>query len=202
MYSNYIKRLMDILLSLIALILLSPVIILLWICLFIVNSGHPFFYQLRPGKDERVFKLIKFKSMTDQRDEKGVLLSYEKRITRIGSFIRKYSLDEIPQLFNVLLGDMSLIGPRPLLIKYLPLYNDFQKQRHLVKPGITGWAQVHGRNSISWEEKFKYDVWYIEHLSFKTDVLILILTIKKVILKDGINSGPNLHMVAFKGNKA
>lgn len=202
MYSNYIKRLMDILLSLITLILLSPVIILLWICLFIVNSGHPFFYQLRPGKDERVFKLIKFKSMTDQRDEKGVLLSYEKRITRIGSFIRKYSLDEIPQLFNVLLGDMSLIGPRPLLIKYLPLYNDFQKQRHLVKPGITGWAQVHGRNSISWEEKFKYDVWYIEHLSFKTDVLILILTIKKVILKDGINSGPNLNMVAFKGNKA
>ncbi|HLV61865.1 sugar transferase [Galbibacter sp.] len=202
MYSNYIKRLMDILLSLIALILLSPVIILLWICLFIVNSGHPFFYQLRPGKDERVFKLIKFKSMTDQRDEKGVLLTYEKRITRIGSFIRKYSLDEIPQLFNVLLGDMSLIGPRPLLIKYLPLYNDFQKQRHLVKPGITGWAQVHGRNSISWEEKFKYDVWYIEHLSFKTDVLILILTIKKVILKDGINSGPNLNMVAFKGNKA
>lgn len=192
---------MDILLSLLALIFLSPIIVLLWICLFVVNSGQPFFYQLRPGKDERVFKLIKFKSMTDKRDENGELLSYEKRVTKIGSFIRKYSLDEIPQLINVLLGDMSLIGPRPLLVKYLPLYNDFQKKRHLVKPGITGWAQVHGRNAISWDEKFNYDIWYIEHLSFTTDLQIILKTIKKVIIKDGINSGPNLNMVAFKGNK-
>lgn len=201
MYRKFIKRFMDILLSLLALIFLSPIIVLLWICLFVVNSGQPFFYQLRPGKDERVFKLIKFKSMTDKRDENGELLSYEKRVTKIGSFIRKYSLDEIPQLINVLLGDMSLIGPRPLLVKYLPLYNDFQKKRHLVKPGITGWAQVHGRNAISWDEKFNYDIWYIEHLSFTTDLQIILKTIKKVIIKDGINSGPNLNMVAFKGNK-
>ncbi|EKF54896.1 sugar transferase [Galbibacter marinus] len=201
MYRKFIKRFMDILLSLLALIFLSPIIVLLWICLFVVNSGQPFFYQLRPGKDARVFKLIKFKSMTDKRDENGELLSYEKRVTKIGSFIRKYSLDEIPQLINVLLGDMSLIGPRPLLVKYLPLYNDFQKKRHLVKPGITGWAQVHGRNAISWDEKFNYDIWYIEHLSFTTDLQIILKTIKKVIIKDGINSGPNLNMVAFKGNK-
>lgn len=201
MYRKFIKRFMDILLSLLALIFLSPIIVLLWICLFVVNSGQPFFYQLRPGKNARVFKLIKFKSMTDKRDENGELLSYEKRVTKIGSFIRKYSLDEIPQLINVLLGDMSLIGPRPLLVKYLPLYNDFQKKRHLVKPGITGWAQVHGRNAISWDEKFNYDIWYIEHLSFTTDLQIILKTIKKVIIKDGINSGPNLNMVAFKGNK-
>lgn len=201
MYRKFIKRFMDILLSLLALIFLSPIIVLLWICLFVVNSGQPFFYQLRPGKDARVFKLIKFKSMTDKRDENGELLSYEKRVTKIGNFIRKYSLDEIPQLINVLLGDMSLIGPRPLLVKYLPLYNDFQKKRHLVKPGITGWAQVHGRNAISWDEKFNYDIWYIEHLSFTTDLQIILKTIKKVIIKDGINSGPNLNMVAFKGNK-
>jgi len=167
----------------------------------VANSGHPFFYQLRPGKDEKIFKLIKFKSMTDQKDKNGQLLPFENRVTKLGGFIRKYSLDEIPQLINVLWGDMSLIGPRPLLIKYLPLYNDFQKQRHLVKPGITGWAQVHGRNAISWEEKFKYDVWYIEHLSFNTDLNILLKTIKKVLLKDGINARPNLNMVAFKGDK-
>lgn len=139
--------------------------------------------------------------MTDQRDQHGALLPYEKRITKVGSFIRKYSLDEIPQLINVLRGEMSLIGPRPLLVKYLPLYNDFQKQRHLVKPGITGWAQVHGRNAISWEEKFKYDVWYVENLSFKTDMNIILKTIKKVIIKDGVNSGPNLNMVTFKGSE-
>src|SRR5690606_30164896 len=154
MYSNYIKRLMDILLSFIALILLSPVIILLWICLFIVNSGHPFFYQLIPGKDERVFKLIKFKSMTDQRDEKSVLLYYEKRMTIICNFIGKYSLDEIPQFFNELGGYISLIGPRKQMIIYLPFYNHFHKQRHLENPGITGRAQGHGRNSIIWEEIF------------------------------------------------
>ncbi len=140
--------------------------------------------------------------MTDQRDKNGQLLPYENRVTKIGSFIRKYSLDEIPQLINVLRGDMSLIGPRPLLIKYLPLYNDFQKQRHRVKPGITGWAQIHGRNAISWDEKFSYDVWYVEHLSFKTDISILFKTVRKVLLKDGVNSGPNLNMVAFKGSES
>src|SRR5690606_31664467 len=201
MYTKFVKRLLDIFLSITALILLSPIIILLWACLLVANTWHPFVYQRRPGKDEKIFKLIKFKSMTDQKDKNGQLLPFENRVTKLGGFIRKYSLDEIPQLINVLWGDMSLIGPRPLLIKYLPLYNDFQKQRHLVKPGITGWAQVHGRNAISWEEKFKYDVWYIEHLSFNTDLNILLKTIKKVLLKDGINARPNLNMVAFKGDK-
>lgn len=202
MYTKFVKRLLDIFLSITALILLSPIIILLWACLLVANTGHPFFYQLRPGKDEKIFKLIKFKSMTDQRDKNGQLLPFENRVTKLGSFIRKYSLDEIPQLINVLRGDMSLIGPRPLLIKYLPLYNDFQKQRHIVRPGITGWAQVHGRNAISWDEKFKYDVWYVNHLSFKTDVSILFKTVKKVLMKDGVNSGPNFNMVAFKGSEA
>lgn len=179
----------------------APISIVLCIILIKAHKWHPFFYQQRPGKDEKVFKLIKFKSMTDQRDQKGELLPYEKRITKVGAFIRKYSLDEIPQLFNVLKGDMSLIGPRPLLVQYLPLYNNFQRQRHQVKPGITGWAQVNGRNTISWEEKFKYDIWYVNHLSFKTDMTILFKTIKKVILKEGVNASQTINMVAFKGSK-
>src|SRR5690606_8787361 len=169
MYTKFVKRFLDLLLSLLALILLSPIAIVLWLCLFFVHRGHPFFYQERPGKNEKLFKLIKFKSMTGERDENGEFLPYEKRITKIGSVIRRYSLDEIPQLINVLRGEMSLIGPRPLLVHYLPLYNNFQKQRHNVKPGITGWAQIHGRNAISWDERFKYDVWYVNHISFKTD---------------------------------
>lgn len=201
MYRRFVKRFLDILLSFIALVLFFPIFLLLWISLSFINGGQPFFYQLRPGKDEKIFKLIKFKSMTDASDENGVLLPYEKRITKAGSFIRKYSLDEIPQLINVLRGEMSLIGPRPLLIDYLPLYNDFQRRRHLVKPGITGWAQVHGRNAISWDKRFQYDVWYVEHQSLKTDMKILILTIKKVIIKDGVNASPSLNMMAFKGSK-
>lgn len=201
MYTRFVKRFLDIFLSITALILFSPIFIILWISLFFVNQGHPFFYQLRPGKDERIFKLIKFKSMTDKRDENGVLFPYEKRITKVGSFIRKYSLDEIPQLINVLRGEMSLIGPRPLLIKYLPLYNDFQQQRHLVKPGITGWAQVHGRNAISWEKRFEYDIWYVKNQNFKTDLKILIMTFKKVIIKDGVNASPSLNMITFKGSE-
>ncbi len=201
MYTRFFKRFLDILLSITALVLFSPIFIILWISLYFINRGHPFFYQLRPGKDERIFKLIKFKSMTDERDENGALFPYEKRITKVGLFIRKYSLDEIPQLINVLRGQMSLIGPRPLLIKYLPLYNDFQRQRHLVKPGITGWAQVHGRNAISWEKRFEYDIWYVKNQNFKTDLKILIMTFKKVIVKDGVNASPTLNMITFKGSK-
>lgn len=201
MYTKFVKRFLDLLLSLLALILSSPIAIILWLCLLFVHRGHPFFYQERPGKNEKLFKLIKFKSMTDERDENGEFLPYEKRITKIGSVIRRYSLDEIPQLINVLRGEMSLIGPRPLLVHYLPLYNDFQKQRHNAKPGITGWAQIHGRNAISWDERFKYDVWYVKHISFKTDVSILLRTVKKVILMDGVNASPTLNMVAFKGSE-
>lgn len=201
MYTKFVKRFLDLLLSVLALILLSPIAIVLWLCLLFVHRGHPFFYQERPGKNEKLFKLIKFKSMTSERNENGEFLPYEKRITRIGSVIRRYSLDEIPQLINVLRGEMSLIGPRPLLVHYLPLYNNFQKQRHNVKPGITGWAQIHGRNAISWDERFTYDVWYVNHISFKTDVSILLRTVKKVILKDGVNASPTLNMVAFKGSE-
>jgi len=170
------------------------------IILFFANKGKPFFFQQRPGKNEKIFKIIKFKSMNDKKDASGELLPFEERITKVGLFIRKYSLDEIPQLFNVLKGDMSLIGPRPLLVKYLPLYSDFQKKRHDVRPGITGWAQINGRNTISWEEKFKLDVWYTENVSITTDFKILFSTIKKVIFKEDINSGEKLNMPTFTGN--
>ncbi|MBQ0733115.1 sugar transferase [Aquimarina celericrescens] len=200
MYNPFLKRLLDFIASFTGILLLSPIIIVLIIVLAIVNKGKPFFFQSRPGKKERIFKIIKFKSMNDKKDEHGELLPFEERITGVGKFIRKYSLDEIPQLFNVLKGDMSLIGPRPLLVKYLPLYNDFQKKRHNVRPGITGWAQINGRNTISWEQKFKLDVWYTENISLKVDVKIIILTIKKVIFKEDINSGKNLNMPTFTGN--
>ncbi len=200
MYNPFLKRLLDFIASFIGILLLSPIIIVLIIVLAIDNKGKPFFFQSRPGKKERIFKIIKFKSMNDKKDEHGELLPFEERITGVGKFIRKYSLDEIPQLFNVLKGDMSLIGPRPLLVKYLPLYNDFQKKRHNVRPGITGWAQINGRNTISWEQKFKLDVWYTENISLKVDVKILISTIKKVIFKEDINSGKNLNMPTFTGN--
>ncbi len=195
-----IKRLLDFVLSLIGLLLLTPVIIILIIILAIANNGKPFFLQPRPGKNEKVFKIVKFKSMNDKKDENGELLPFEQRITNIGKFVRKYSLDEIPQLFNVLKGDMSLIGPRPLLVKYLPLYNEFQRKRHDVKPGITGWAQINGRNTISWDQKFKLDVWYTENMSFTTDLKIILLTIKKVLFKEDINSGENVNMPTFNGN--
>ena len=200
MYNPYIKRLIDFIAALLGILLLSPVIIVLVILLFIANQGKPFFFQQRPGKGGQIFSIVKFKSMNDRKDVNGELLPFEQRITKTGAFIRKYSLDEIPQLFNVLKGDMSLVGPRPLLVKYLPLYSDFQKRRHDVKPGITGWAQVNGRNTISWEAKFKLDVWYTENVSLKTDIKILLLTIKKVLFKEDINSGENINMPTFTGN--
>lgn len=187
-------------LSALGLLVLSPVFLVLVIVLSLRYKGSPFFFQERPGKHEKIFKLIKFKSMTDEKDENGELLPYHLRITKIGLFIRKFSLDEIPQLINVLKGDMSLIGPRPLLIEYLSRYSEYQKQRHNVRPGISGWAQVNGRNSISWEKKFNLDVWYVHNVSLKTDFKILLLTIKKVLLKENVNLSENVNMTPFEGN--
>lgn len=200
MYKIFFKRIIDLLTSLIGILILSPILIVLIIILSLSNNGKPFFYQKRPGKYGKLFTIIKLKSMNDKKDETGQFLPFEERVTKTGAFIRKYSLDEIPQLFNVFKGDMSLVGPRPLLIDYLPLYNEEQKKRHNVKPGITGWAQVNGRNTISWKQKFEYDVWYVERLSFLLDVKILLLTIKKVLLKKDVNSQTNLNMPAFTGS--
>lgn len=200
MYKGFIKRLIDFTASLFGLILLSPVFIIVMIGLFFANQGKPFFFQARPGKNECLFKIIKFKTMNDKKDAQGLLLDDVHRLTKIGSFVRKTSLDEIPQLLNVIKGDMSLIGPRPLLVQYLPLYNDFQRKRHNIKPGITGWAQVNGRNAISWKQKFEYDVWYVEHCSFLLDVKILFLTIKKVFVREGISQEGEATMEVFNGN--
>lgn len=180
--------------------MLSPVLLVFILLLIIANSGKPFFFQKRPGKNGKLFTIIKFKTMNDKKDVNGNLLNDAVRLTKVGNFVRKTSLDEIPQLINVLIGDMSLIGPRPLLPEYLPLYNSEQKKRHLVRPGITGWAQVNGRNAISWQQKFEYDVWYVENLSFKLDVQIIIKTIKKVLNSDGIYAGSTIVMNRFKGN--
>lgn len=199
MYKIYFKRLIDIIASFCGLLLFSPILIIVSICLFISNKGKPFFFQARPGMNGKVFKIIKFKTMNDRKDKDGNLLSDAERLTRVGSFVRKTSLDEIPQLFNVLIGDMSLIGPRPLLVQYLVLYTDFQKRRHEVRPGITGWAQVNGRNAISWKEKFDFDVWYIDHISFGLDFKILLLTIKKVFVREGISADGQATMEVFKG---
>ncbi len=199
MYRLFLKRCCDFFAALIGLIVLSPVLIVVVIILIFANQGKPFFFQSRPGKKGKLFKIIKLKTMNDKKDEHGELLPYEYRITKTGAFVRKYSLDEIPQLFNVLKGDMSVIGPRPLLEQYLPLYKDWQMRRHDVKPGITGWAQVNGRNTISWKQKFEYDVWYVDNLSFLLDLKIVIKTIKKVVLKEGVNSGDNLNMPVFTG---
>jgi len=198
-YANFIKKIMDFSIALIALIFLSPVFIFVFLVLTVTNQGKPFFFQKRPGKNEKIFSIIKFKTMNDKKDSQGELLPFDQRVTKLGAFIRKYSLDEIPQLFNVLKGDMSLIGPRPLMLQYLPLYNESQKQRHLLKPGITGWAQVNGRNTISWEQKFNLDIWYVHNISFLLDVKILILTLKKVIIKEGVNSQADLNMSTFMG---
>lgn len=183
------------------LFILSPIFIIIIIILFISNSGNVFFIQPRVGINEETFNLVKFKTMTDKTDENDNLLPDIDRITKLGNFLRKFSIDEIPQLFNVLKGDLSLIGPRPLLVEYLPLYNDFQKRRHDVKPGITGWAQVNGRNTISWQEKFEYDIWYVENISFWLDVKILLLTIIKIIKRDGIDPNDTATMEKFIGNK-
>lgn len=201
MYRNFLKRLFDFLISTAAFILLSPIFILLVIFLKIANKGAGvFFFQERPGKDARIFKVIKFKTMNDKKDANGNLLPDADRITKVGKFVRSVSLDELPQLINVIKGDMSLVGPRPLLVKYLPLYNQTQARRHEVRPGITGWAQVNGRNSISWNEKFKLDIYYINHLSLFLDIRILLLTVKKVFLRSGINSDDATPMQTFTGN--
>lgn len=202
LYRDYIKRILDFTLALVMLVLLSPLLLVVYIWLTIANKGAgALFTQERPGKDERIFKLYKFKSMTDERDAKGNLLPDAERLTNVGRFIRKTSLDELPQLWNVLKGDMSFIGPRPLLVQYLPLYNEEQRRRHNVRPGITGWAQVNGRNAISWEQKFKLDIYYVDHLSLWLDIKIIWLTIKKVIVRDGINSETNATMEDFCGTK-
>ncbi|MFD2891036.1 sugar transferase [Flavobacterium chuncheonense] len=200
MYKNYIKRLFDFILALFGFVVLLPVFIIVTIGLFFANQGKPFFFQIRPGLNEQLFKIIKFKTMNDKKDEKGNLLPDADRLTAIGAFVRKTSLDEIPQLLNVIKGDMSLIGPRPLLPQYLPLYNDFQKRRHKVRPGITGWAQVNGRNAISWNQKFEFDVWYVENFSFLLDIKVLVLTIKKVFVREGIAQEGQATAEAFKGN--
>lgn len=200
MYKNGIKPLFDFLAAFVGLLLLSPFFILILLFLFVANDGKPFFIQPRPGKNGKIFNIIKFKTMNDKKDSEGNLLSDSERLTAVGSFVRKTSLDEIPQLLNVLKGDMSFIGPRPLLVQYLPLYNDFQKQRHNIRPGITGWAQVNGRNAISWEKKFEYDVWYVANCSLGLDIKILSLTIKKVIKKEGITKEGQVTTEAFKGN--
>jgi len=200
---NYliIKRIFDLAASLIALILLSPILALLIICLHFANKGAGvFFTQPRPGKNEKIFNVIKFKTMTDEKDKDGNLLPDALRITTIGKLVRSTSLDEFPQLINVLKGDMSLIGPRPLLVQYLPLYSERQARRHEVRPGITGWAQINGRNTIGWQQKFEYDVWYVEHISCLLDLKILSLTIKKVFMREGISSQTSETMEAFPGN--
>lgn len=201
MYTRYTKRLIDILAALLGLIFLFPIIMLVTSALTISNRGKPFFFQKRPGKNERIFKIIKFKTMNDRTDSEGNLLPDADRLTPIGKFVRKTSLDEIPQLINVLKGDMSLVGPRPLLPEYLPLYNKEQARRHEVRPGITGWAQVNGRNAISWKQKFEYDVWYVDHLSFWLDLKILLLTIKKVFVREGISQQGQATMEPFRGNE-
>ncbi|MBM1106758.1 sugar transferase [Aurantibacter crassamenti] len=200
MYKAFFKRLLDFIAALTILIIASPIFILSFLLLTFANKGKAFFVQPRPGKNEKIFKIIKFKTMTDEKDEHGELLTDAQRLTKVGSLVRKTSLDEIPQLLNVLKGDMSLIGPRPLLVKYLPLYNETQKRRHNVRPGITGWAQVNGRNAISWDKKFELDVWYVENCTFILDLKILWLTVLKVIKSDGISSDTSATMEFFEGN--
>ncbi len=200
MYKHFFKRLFDFIIALLALILLLPIFIVVMIGLYVANQGKPFFFQARPGLNEKIFKIIKFKTMNDKKDAKGNLLSDAERLTPIGAFVRKTSLDEIPQLINVLKGDMAIIGPRPLLPQYLPLYNETQKRRHKVRPGITGWAQVNGRNAISWTKKFELDVWYVDHVSFMTDLKVFFTTFKKVFKSEGISADGHVTIEPFNGN--
>lgn len=200
MYKNILKPIFDYTFSFLLILILSPLFLLLIILLYFFNQKNVFFFQSRPGKNERVFRIIKFKTMTDEKDQQGNLLPDEKRLTKMGKFVRKTSLDELPQLFNVLKGDMSFIGPRPLLVSYLTLYNDEQKKRHHIKPGITGWAQVNGRNAITWEQKFIFDVFYVNNISFTLDLKIFLLTIKKVLKSEGINTIGVATTESFKGN--
>ncbi|MEG1737731.1 MAG: sugar transferase [Odoribacter sp.] len=201
MYNNYLKRLFDFIIALSALSILWPILLLVTLWLHFANKGAgAFFFQERPGKQCKIFKVIKFKTMSDERDAQGNLLPDKDRLTPIGKFVRSTSLDELPQLINVLKGDMALIGPRPLLPQYLPLYSEKQARRHEVRPGITGWAQINGRNAISWTQKFEYDVWYVDHLSFLLDLKIIFLTIKKVFVREGISQEGNVTMEYFTGN--
>lgn len=201
MYKYFLKSIFDFIIALTVLIITSPLLLLVSIWLSIVNKGcGVFYYQNRPGKDAKIFSIIKFKTMTDEKDETGKLFPVAKRITKIGRLIRSTSVDELPQLFNVLKGDMSLIGPRPLLVQYLSLYSKEQSRRHEVRPGITGWAQTHGRNTISWKQKFEYDVWYVDNVSFLVDLKIILLTLKNVLLRKDINSANAATMPTFTGN--
>ena len=201
MYKAIFKRLFDFWISLIVLIIISPILLVVTIWLHFANKGAgAFFTQDRPGKDGKIFKVIKYKTMTDERDAEGNLLPDEKRLTKVGKFVRSTSIDELPQLINVLKGDMALIGPRPLLVQYLPLYSPEQARRHEVRPGISGWAQCHGRNSISWAEKFKLDVWYVDHCSLWTDIKVIWITVIKVIQRKDINQNETTTMEAFNGH--
>ena len=201
MYSFFLKRLIDFIVVFGVLVIIWPILLIMTLWLHFANRGAgAFFTQERPGQYGKIFKVIKFKTMTDERDENGDLLPDEKRLTKIGKFIRSTSVDELPQLFNVLKGDMSLIGPRPLLPQYLPLYSKEQARRHEVRPGITGWAQVNGRNAISWTKKFELDVWYVDHCSFLLDLKIIFLTVKKVFVREGISSDTSATMEPFTGN--
>ena len=200
-YCDCIKRVLGFCIALVAIICLSPLLLVVTIWLHFANKGAgAFFFQERPGKNGKIFKIIKYKTMTDERDANGKLLPDAQRLTRVGRFVRSTSIDELPQLFNVLKGDMALIGPRPLLVQYLPLYSPEQARRHEVRPGITGWAQCHGRNTLSWHDKFKLDVWYVDHCSFLTDVKVILTTIKKVIARDGIAQNGQATMETFNGN--
>lgn len=201
MYKHFFKRFIDFWIALTALLCLSPILLVVTLWLHFANKGAgAFFFQERPGKDGKIFRVVKFKTMTDERDAEGNLLPDEDRLTKVGSFVRSTSIDELPQLWNVLNGDMSLIGPRPLLVKYLPLYSKEQMRRHEVRPGITGWAQCHGRNELSWTKKFEYDVWYVDHLSFITDIKVIWYTIKTVVKREGISHEGMATMEAFNGN--
>lgn len=201
MYKHFFKRFFDFWISLIALICISPILLVVTIWLHFANRGAgAFFFQERPGKDGKIFKVIKYKTMTDERDENGELLPDEARLTKVGKFVRSTSIDELPQLINVLKGDMALIGPRPLLVQYILLYSPEQARRHEVRPGISGWAQCHGRNAISWTEKFKLDVWYVDHVSLMTDLKVIFITIKNVLMRKDINSETAATMEAFNGN--
>ncbi|WP_291065484.1 MULTISPECIES: sugar transferase [unclassified Empedobacter] len=199
MYKHFFKRFFDFIIAFVGLLILSPIFIAVMIGLYFANDGKPFFFQARPGLNENIFKIIKFKTMNDKKDKDGNLLPDADRLTPIGAFVRKTSLDEIPQLINVLKGDMAIIGPRPLLPQYLPLYNETQKRRHNVRPGITGWAQVNGRNAISWKKKFELDVWYVENVSFATDVKVFFSTFKKVFKSEGISQVGQATAEAFNG---
>lgn len=201
MYAKYIKRPMDFCLSLCALIVLSPVLLVLIIIGTVKMKGNPFFTQQRPGKNEKIFRLIKFRTMTNEKDTDGNPLPDEKRLTKYGKFLRSTSLDELPELINILKGDMSIVGPRPLLVKYLPLYNERQKMRHLVRPGLSGLAQINGRNTLTWEEKFEDDVTYIENISFLGDMKIIFTTVLKVLRREGISQENNVTMEEFKGTQ-